>query len=275
MLTIKGAADRIDHRSYERQGLELIPTVNLGVAAMQMERRGVQTELGNRNREIVERNKQLKQMKARIRKLEDWAKAEREKPPTLWEVFSNISKREDGKTLTNSQHIANVKLMADTLNFIDKYGIETLEDMTAAVQNLRDKHNEIKLQNAKDARRWGVLDEHIKHGENYGKHRAVYDKWRKMKEGSLRSDKYYDKHRDEITAFAAAHNYLTRVLNGNKKIPLENWKREFANLQTRYSLAKTELDSLAKEIKSVETIRRNAEAVMGVGRRQRGYEMDR
>jgi hypothetical protein len=96
-----------------------------------------------------------------------------------------------------------------------------------------------------------------------------------MKEGSPQSDKYYDKHRDEIAAFAAAHNYLTRVLNGNKKIPLENWKREFAELKTRYSLAKTELDSLAKEIKSAETIKRNAEAVMGVQHRQRGVEMDR
>jgi hypothetical protein len=274
-LTIKGAADRIDHRSYERQGLELIPTVHLGVAVMQMERRGIQTELGNRNCKIAERNKQLKQMKARIRKLEDWAKAEREKPPTLWEVFSNISKKEDFETLTNNQHIANVKLMADTLNFIKKYDIETLDNMTVAVKNLRDKHDEIKLQNSKDARRWGVLEEHIKHGENYGKHCTVYDKWRKMKEGSPQSDKYYDKHRDEITAFAAAHNYLTRVLNGNKKIPLENWKREFADLKNRYSLAKTELDSLAKEIKSAETIKRNAEVVMGVGRRRRDVEMDR
>jgi ATP-dependent exoDNAse (exonuclease V) alpha subunit len=155
-LTVKGAADRIDHCSYERQGLELIPTVHLGVAAMQMKRRGIETELVNRNREIAERNKQLKQMKARIRKLEDWAKAEREKPPTLWEVFSNISNREDGKTLTTSQHIANVKLMADTLNFIKKYDIETLDDMTSAVQNLRNRYNEIKLQNSKDARRVGV-----------------------------------------------------------------------------------------------------------------------
>jgi hypothetical protein len=42
-------AMRIDHRSYERQGLEQIPTVHLGVAASQMERKGIHTERGNRN----------------------------------------------------------------------------------------------------------------------------------------------------------------------------------------------------------------------------------
>jgi ATP-dependent exoDNAse (exonuclease V) alpha subunit len=83
-LAFYGNEECVDHRSYERQGLEMIPTVHMGVAAMQMERRGVPTELGDRNREIADRNKQLKQLKARIRKLEDWIKAEREKPPTLW-----------------------------------------------------------------------------------------------------------------------------------------------------------------------------------------------
>jgi hypothetical protein len=54
-----------------------------------------------------------------------------------------------------------------------------------------------------------------------------------------------------------------------------NAKDKFADLKTSYSLAKTELNSLAKEIKSAETIKRNAEAVMGVGGRQRSVEMER
>ena len=38
---INGHANVVDHRSCERQGLDLIPTVHLGVAAHQMERRGI------------------------------------------------------------------------------------------------------------------------------------------------------------------------------------------------------------------------------------------
>jgi hypothetical protein len=272
-MAFYGNEERVDHRSYERQGLEIIPTVHMGVAAMQMERRGIETELGDRNREIVNRNKQLKQMKARIRKLEDWAKAEREKPPTLWEVFSNISEREDAKTLTNSQHIANVKLMADTLNFIEKYDIETLDDMTAAVQNLRNRYNKIKVEMSSVTRRFVTLQEHLNRAEIYSTNRAVYQKWYSLK--GDKADDYYSKHSDEIRDWLEAHKYFGRVLGEHKQIPLSDWKREFADVSAKRTALYGEQDNISNEIKSAETIKRNAEVVMGVGRRQRGVEMDR
>jgi hypothetical protein len=52
-------AERIEHRSNERQGIDQIPTVHLGVAAFQMEKRGIRTERGNRNREIAVTNRNL------------------------------------------------------------------------------------------------------------------------------------------------------------------------------------------------------------------------
>ena len=38
-LEAAGRPERIDHRSYERQGIEKIPSIHMGVAASQMERR--------------------------------------------------------------------------------------------------------------------------------------------------------------------------------------------------------------------------------------------
>ena len=77
-------AERIDHRSYERQGKDQIPTVHLGVAAFQMEKRGIRTERGNINREIEVTNQRLRQLKARISKLQNWLKDEaaNTEPPT-------------------------------------------------------------------------------------------------------------------------------------------------------------------------------------------------
>lgn len=40
-LEAAGRPERIDHRSYKRQGVDKIPTVHMGVAATQMEKRGV------------------------------------------------------------------------------------------------------------------------------------------------------------------------------------------------------------------------------------------
>ena len=51
-LEQNGRAERIGHRSYERQGIDQIPTVHLGVAASAMEKRSIRTGCGDLNREI-------------------------------------------------------------------------------------------------------------------------------------------------------------------------------------------------------------------------------
>lgn len=51
-----GHEQRIDHRSYEAQGIDKIATVHLGPVAHAMEKRGVRTDRGNINREIKAKN---------------------------------------------------------------------------------------------------------------------------------------------------------------------------------------------------------------------------
>ncbi len=84
--------ERLDHRSYERQGIDQIPTIHLGAAASQMEKCGIRSVRGNINREIEVSNSKLRQLKARITKLQDWLKeaAESIKTPTLADVIQNI-----------------------------------------------------------------------------------------------------------------------------------------------------------------------------------------
>lgn len=47
---------RVDHRSYERQGIDREPTIHRGPAAHHMEKRGIETDRGNINRGIEARN---------------------------------------------------------------------------------------------------------------------------------------------------------------------------------------------------------------------------
>lgn len=67
-------AERVDHRSYERQGVEQIPTIHMGVAATQMEQRGIVTERGNMNREVSRVNQILFAIIAKLKQLKDWLK---------------------------------------------------------------------------------------------------------------------------------------------------------------------------------------------------------
>ncbi len=87
-----GLSDRIDHRSYKRQGIDKIPSVHLGVAATQMEKRGIPTRKGDLNRQIAADNKLLKEIKARITRLYNWSKEEAAKPqaeqPTMSQLWT-------------------------------------------------------------------------------------------------------------------------------------------------------------------------------------------
>jgi hypothetical protein len=66
MFERKGLAERIDHRSYEDQGIDREPMIHLGYEAAALERKGIKTERGNHNREVQKRNEErenLKQLK--------------------------------------------------------------------------------------------------------------------------------------------------------------------------------------------------------------------
>ena len=72
------ARNGVAHRSYKRQGIDKIPSVHLGPAASQMEKRGIRTDKGEVHRQIAADNKLLKEIKARITRLYRWSKAEAE-----------------------------------------------------------------------------------------------------------------------------------------------------------------------------------------------------
>lgn len=52
----KGLDIRIGHRSYEKQGIDRIPTIALGHKSHKLEQKGIKTERGNINREIIKQN---------------------------------------------------------------------------------------------------------------------------------------------------------------------------------------------------------------------------
>ena len=72
--------ERIDHRSYKRQGKSQIPTIHLGVSAYQMEKRGIRTELGDINRAIEISNRKLRQIEEQLNELQGWLDEEKANP---------------------------------------------------------------------------------------------------------------------------------------------------------------------------------------------------
>lgn len=140
----KGLDVRIDHRSYERQGVDLLPTVHEGATVRAMEKKGIRTEKGEFNRWIKATNAVIRDIKKKISLLFDWiaeAKAELATYP-----------RTDSRYLTNE--------MEDTTNRLaclmkEKWGFTKLVPLnTKSVLNsskVSDHHAILPTENVFDA----------------------------------------------------------------------------------------------------------------------------
>ena len=89
--------ERIDHRSYERQGIDRIPTIHEGYKARGIEERGGVADRSEINREILQANELLDRLKEeiqdRIRSLTEWMK---EAADALRERIAEIQRRAAG-----------------------------------------------------------------------------------------------------------------------------------------------------------------------------------
>ena len=153
-LAEQNIPQRIDHRSYERQGIEQIPTVHMGVAATQMERKGIVTEKGEKNRLIREQNRLLKEVKRRIAKLGKWVKeksAQKDnqsinpfhsvpiQSPTLLELL-NTAMQQAGQPNSRYGKIKDLKSFAKAVSFLQSNHISTLSELQETLSEMKKEH---------------------------------------------------------------------------------------------------------------------------------------
>ena len=145
--------ERVDLRSYARQGLDIIPTVHEGAAVRQMEKRGIQTNIGNLNREIRAANRLMKSIRQLIQNLKGWITELGEKRkellaqkaaeeatllPNLLMKYMEIRKEERkdwtraGQNRGTSQDL---KVVSEALSYLRQKGLSTVEDLEVFLES--------------------------------------------------------------------------------------------------------------------------------------------
>ena len=138
----KGLDVRIDHRSYERQGVDLLPTIHEGATVRAMEKKGIRTEKGEFNRWIKATNAVIKDIRKKISLLFDWIteiKAELAKPqtPDLVSLLNDYYTQRKAGAYSQKGKISNLKEMNETYNYLRANCIYTLEDLKSRLQSHR------------------------------------------------------------------------------------------------------------------------------------------
>ena len=233
----KGLDCRIDHRSYERQGVEQIPTQHEGPTVRAMEAKGICTDKGDLNRWIRKTNAMLREAKQKIAALIDWlkeVKAELSKPqpPTLVELLSaNYDNRNKG-AYSSKARIANLKKLSEAVSYLEAKGLYTADDLDTALHTMQSKIDTLKKTASGKQTRIKELDELLRMADHYKAGKPVADKLKTIRFEKSRQ-KYKSEHDDTLRLFYMAERKLKgQVVDG--KLPAAAWRAEKARLETEY-----------------------------------------
>ena len=247
----KGLDVRIDHRSYLRQGVDLLPTAHEGATVRAMEKKGIRTEKGEFNRWIKATNAVIRDIRKKIALLSDWIKeikAELAKPQTPDLVFllrAYYSKRSAG-AYSQKGKISNLKEMNETFNYLRANGIYSLEDLESRVSEHSAATESLKKTLDEQTARMKAIKQLYDSSAAFQSLKPVYDGLQKIKFEKPRA-KYKAEHEAELIQFYAARRKLTGEFPDGK-VDMKKLSDEYDELEqahnTTYGEFKTVRDDL-------------------------------
>ena len=271
-LERSGSAERIDHRSHAERGIEELPTVHMGVAACQMEKKGIATEKGELNRNIQKANRLIREIRAQIGKLKEWIadlfKAREtapEQPPQSPDLANLLMKylsvqREKSRKYSQrwqQQHTADeLKTIAAAVNYLSEHGISNLDELDASLSSVSDKAYSIREGMKTAEERMKNLQKLMEYGRNYQTYKPIQDEYRQIR-WKGKQEKFAEARRAELTLWDAANRYLHAHLpEGVKTLPISAWEKEYTALKAQREAEYDTLKETRAEVAELQKIRR-------------------
>ena len=262
--------ERVDLRSYARQGLDIIPTVHEGAAVRQMEKRGIQTNIGNLNREIRAANRLMKSIRQLIQNLKGWITELGEKRkellaqkaaeeatllPNLLMKYMEIRKEERkdwtraGQNRGTSQDL---KAVSEALSYLRQKGLSTVEDLEAFLESsgksAADYRNQMKPKEARSK----VIDGILASRTDCKECKPVYEKYQKIFFKKTK-EKFKQEH-PEVARYEKAAAYLAKHPDDKDKTKKE-LQQEQETLLSEIADLKVPLTEVQEDLKKLRDIR--------------------
>ena len=269
-LEANNRPERVDLRSYERQGLDIIPTVHEGAAVRQMEKRGIQTNIGNLNREIKAANSLMKSIRQLIKNLKGWIAELSEKRnellaqkaaeeavflPNLLMKYMEIRKAERSSWTRAGQSRGtskDLKAVSEALSYLRQKGLSTVEDLEAFLESSEksaaDYRNQMKPKEARSK----VIDGILASRTDCKECKAVYEKYQKIFFKKTK-EKFKQEH-SEVARYEKAAAYLAKHPD-DKDSTQKELQEEQETLLEEIAALKIPLTEVQEDLKKLRDIR--------------------
>ena len=232
----KGLTVRIDHRSFEEQGIDQIPTVHEGPQVRKMEARGIHTEKGDKNRWIRATNKLIAALKEKVHSIQDWITEQKAKRTQTKEVSMPVTpidwirlyyKQQEKKAGSFDNEKA-LKEMTFCVRLLEKNNIQTMEDLEKLTHSVSSQASDILAESREMDNQIRKLDTMIQLGEIMEETKPVIEQMNTI-HWKIPREKFRAKNKDKIDQYQMTKRTLKEKY-GVTKLTLTAWKQKKSQL---------------------------------------------
>ena len=288
-----GIALHWEHRSFKEQGIDREPTIHIGAVANALERKGIQTERGNINREIIKNNLLLEQVKemlmlakqelhsAQYEKIKNTAVSVKNE---VMEMIAKVRERKgrldlpivSGKHLRKISDRTALQSADNAEKFITTRKIDSFESLAKFTADKEQRYQELETVHLSKGQKLNRLKELSKMYALFAPVQATYKESQSLK--GFAKMKYDKEHKDSLLKYPELKERMQSLLQNGEKITPKQWKAEIQSLQSEYDSISKEQTKTATELAYVEVIgynKKNLERELQNESRQHNRQQNR
>ena len=274
---------RIDHRSYERRGLDILPTRHEGPTVRAMEAKGLSTNKGDMNRWIKATNKLISLAKKRISELLALLKqmrTEHSTPqiPLLSELLMDYLTERNAGAWSNKAKVANLKNQSQILNYLEAKKLRTVDGLMNYLSSINKRIDAHKETNQAYTSRMKELDELLRMCTYYTEGKPIADKLNNIRFKGRR-EAFKAEHDEALRKLYMAQRKLKSYFTPEGKLPITKWRKELVALEQKHQETENEMRPLYAEVKELWKIRHIAQQTLdkqqrATQKKTKGHEIE-
>ena len=221
-----GRPERISMKSYERQGIDKIPTVHMGPAVTALERKGIRTDIGDLNREIVKHNALMSALKSMIREAAQLLESVREiirqfrtEPKEVY-LLDMLIRKFDERSNEREQNwksragidradLMDLKRFSRIVGYMQQEGILTVRDLESYLERITGEYDIYNSRARSFRKESREIETTVRNMERYKELQPLHDKYSRIFFKKAK-EKYYREHKAELDEWARLNRFARK-----------------------------------------------------------------
>ena len=183
-------------------------------------------------------------------------------------------KAQQSQVYAQKVKLSNLKMMAQTVAYIQEHGFQSKEELDAALSDASAQSTDARntLKTTEDTLK--NVNEQIHYTGQYLANKSIYSDYRK----SRNKEKFYDDHRAELTLYESALRILKEKSQGNKLPTLKMLHEEKNRLTELQTMQREDFNARREHERELRTVCSNIDIILGtsqVQNRQREHTQEK